>query len=200
MTEDQTKQAQQTWFRDFEALLPAGFHVTCDSSALNAVTGTCSNVCDVAGPTGSSIMRIGVGTQSASPPQGPDSHEHVATTQIPVVSGVQRFPEGTVSVSSIDFEAQAFLPQEQLTAPSEPVMNQARYSFTPSGSGPVFNIQFTELFKHVPWAANISGDERKLFGYNPTGPVLSPEQFAKVAADPRFAALVQQWPTIGAPL
>ena len=187
------KQAQENWYRDVEALLPPGFHVTCDRSTFNPVNGVCSGAVDFISPTGSSMV------QFTAPPMTPNplSHEHVATDQIPEVSGIQHFPEGTVNVTSLDWEAQALMPANMLKTPSGLVSNLARYTFTPTDGGPSVQIQLNELFKDVPWASGYSGDGRKLFGYNPSGPVLTPQQFAKLAADPAFDALVRQWPSFG---
>lgn len=192
-TEAETKQAQQTWFRDLEALLPPGYHVTCDSSALNGVTGICGSLFDVSDPTGSSVTQFGVGAQPyLDPVPRGYSHEHTATSQIPLTSGVRQVPEGTVSVESLDYEARTIMSPTMLTDPSALVLHEAEYSFTAAGGGPTYHVQFTELVKHLPWAPGTGGDERKLFGYNPTGPALSPEQFAKIAADLRYPALMQQ--------
>ena len=180
--------------------LPAGYQLTCQSPE----NGFCG-IFVLTSPTGgTSMVQWGAGpvvTDNQSPydrtPKVEGMVIHKATAQIPLVDGSRAYNDGTVTYTVNDQEAlgiTGYATRTNLIDPSEIVYNLASYTFAPNGSAMRYSIGLSEMIKDPAFKPGTSEapSDRKLYGYNPTGPVLSPEQFAQMAGKPGFQSALRQ--------
>ncbi|WP_194895878.1 hypothetical protein [Catenulispora pinisilvae] len=186
-------QRELTTLRPF---LPAGYSLTCQNTE-----GAFCEMFVLTGPTGgTSLMQWSAGVD-LPPPAGPTTlvdavHIHKATAILPVGAGARTFANGSMAISAYDVEARnmASAAAHDLTDPAEIVYNQVAYTFTPKGSTRTYGISMSELVKELPWKNGKSEfpDDHARLGYNPDGPVLSPEQFDQMASAPGLPAALDQ--------
>lgn len=185
-------QQEQELLDALKPYLPAGVRISCQDISHR---GVCTTLM-FTGPTGTSIGQWAPGTDDyqSGPIDKKYEHPHPATTAIPLVSGTVKAPEGTVQVRSTDVEAQDSIADKTLLVdPTALTLHAAVYEFVPTGVGPAFSMVLTELVRDMPWKPGASTpDSHALWGFNPTGPVLSPQQFATLAAAPIFPSVCQK--------
>jgi len=192
---EQPAHRQQELLDSLLPYFPAGYRLACQTP--DPEGGSCP-VLTISSPTGTSIVQWGIGALmiESGPADAEYRHEHKATAQIPLVSGTRAVPEGVVTIRETDSEAQVnFADKTMLVDPTDLAFNEAQYAFTPTGSPIGFHIELFQMVKDIPWKDGKSGTggmDRELWGYNPTGPVLSPEQFAKLASAPVFKTVVEE--------
>jgi len=172
--------------------LPAGVRITCED--LTQTPGYCTML-TITGPTGTSIAQLLPGDQfiQPAPVDMKYVHQHPATAAIPLVSGTKDVPGGTVRIQSIDVEAQDNIQGAGvLTDPSARSFHTAEYLFTAPRTGTSYTIELSELVAELPWKGTPEvPNAHAVFGFNQTGPVLSPEQFATLVSAPIFPAALQ---------
>jgi hypothetical protein len=101
---------------------------------------------------------------------------------------------GTVRIESTDTEAQDNVDDKaSLTDPTALCFHTAQYVFIPTGSATGISFELTELVREMPWKAGSEfPDEHSVWGFDPAGPVLSPEQFAALVTAPIFPSVFEQ--------
>lgn len=183
---------QQELLDALNPYLPAGVRINCQHMGSD---GPCMML-DFTGPTGTSIGQWIPGTYDyqAAPVDAKYIHQHKATAAIPLVSGPVEVPGGTVQVTSTDTEAQDNVGDKTtLTDPSALTFHTAVYEFIPTGAAKAVSMELTELVREMPWKPGAgSPQDHALWGFNKTGPVLSPQQFANLATAPIFPLVLQQ--------
>ncbi|MBS2536110.1 hypothetical protein KGQ20_25435 [Catenulispora sp. NF23] len=187
---------QQELLDSLRPYLPAGDRITCQS--MNQMNGFCQ-LLTFTSPTGTSTAQWNAYNQfyEDGPADTKYEHEHTATAAIPLVSGTIDAPGGNIRIQSTDAEAQINVSEKQsLTDPAALTFHTAQYVFTPTGAtDPAKSVvlEQTELVREMPWKGKPQvADAHGLWGFNPTGPVLSPEQFAKLVTAPIFPSVFQQ--------
>lgn len=173
--------------------LPPGDRITCQP--VIETPGFCTTM-TLTGPDGTSIVQLVPGDRfiQPAPVDAKYIHPHKPTAAIPLVSGTKAVPGGTVQVQSTDTEARVNIQDTAaLTDPSALSFHTAQYVFTPHDSGASWAIELSELVTELPWKGGSQiADEHVVFGFNRTGPVLSPEQFAALVSAPIFPSAMQQ--------
>ena len=185
-------QRRQELLDALKPYLPAGDRIACQHTAPD---GMCTTLM-VTGPTGTSVGQWIAGTYDyqVAPVDTKYTHPHKATAAIPLVSGTIEVPGGSVQVTSTDTEAQDNVADKAtLTDPAALTFHTAVYEFIPTGPAKAVSMELTELVREMPWkpGAGFPG-ERDVWGFNQTGPVLSPQQFASLATAPIFPLVLQQ--------
>lgn len=187
------QQREQQLLDALTPYLPTGVKITCQTVIQSP--GYCTTL-TVTGPTGTSIAQVLPGDRffQPAPVDMKYIHEHKATAAIPLVSGTRNVSGGVVRIESTDTEARDSIQDTSLlTDPSALSFHTAQYVFAPPGSGTSWAIELYELVRELPWKGSPQvADEHTVFGFNATGPVLSPEQFAALASAPIFPAVMQQ--------
>ncbi|MEZ0114389.1 hypothetical protein ABH920_008423 [Catenulispora sp. EB89] len=187
-------QQEQEVLDALKPYLPTGDHIACQTADQPA--GFCTTLTFTSSTGGTSIVQVLPGDHfiQAAPVDTKYIHQHPATAAIPLVSGTKEVSGGTVRIQSTDIEARDSIQDTAaLTDPSALSFHSAQYVFAPPGSGTSWTIELDELVRELPWKGS-SGvtDEHGVFGFNPSGPVLSPEQFAALVSAPIFPAVMQQ--------
>ena len=187
---------QQELLDSLRPYLPAGDRITCQS--MNQMNGFCQ-LLTFTSPAGTSTAQWNPDNRfyEDGPADTKYEHEHKATAAIPLVSGTIDVPGGTIRIQSTDAEAQINVSEKQsLNDPAALTFHTAQYVFTPTGAtdpAKSVTLEQTELVTEMPWKGKPQvPDAHELWGFNPTGPVLSPEQFAKLVTAPTFPSVFQQ--------
>lgn len=187
-------QREQELLDALQPYLPAGYRITCQE--FGRVDGFCTMM-TVIGPTGTSIGQWIPGTYDydAAPVDSKYIHQHKATAAIPLISGTVEVPGGTVRVISTDTEAQDNVGDKTtLTDPTAQTFHTAVYEFIPAGgTAKAVSMELAELVREMPWKPGAAtSDDHAVWGFNQTGPVLSPQQFASLVTAPIFPSVLQQ--------
>jgi hypothetical protein len=188
-------QQEQKLLDALKPYLPAGVRIACQHLG-GAQDGFCTPM-TVTGPTGTSIAQWMPGKYDyqAAPVDAKYVHPHKATPAIPLVSGTIEVPGGSVRVISSDTEAQDNVDDKTtLTDPTALAFHTAVYEFIPAGPGMAVSMQLCELVRDMPWkpGAGQAANDHAVWGFNQTGPVLSPQQFASLATAPIFPSVMQR--------
>ncbi|MEY9855161.1 hypothetical protein ABH935_000760 [Catenulispora sp. GAS73] len=187
-------QREQEVLDALKPYLPTGDHIACQTA--DQPPGFCTTLTFTSSTGGTSIVQVLPGDHfiQAAPVDTKYIHQHPATAAIPLVSGTKEVPGGTVQIQSTDIEARDSIQDTAaLTDPSALSFHSAQYVFAPPGSGTSWTIELDELVRELPWKGSSGvADEHGVFGFNPSGPVLSPEQFAALVSTPIFPAVMQQ--------
>jgi hypothetical protein len=190
-------QREQELLDALQPYLPAGDRITCLIPGQDH--GFCSTMMFTS-PSGTSIGQWLPGTRFIQPAPVDEKyiHEHKATAAIPLVSGTIDVPGGTVQIESTDTEAQDNVAEKAtLTDPTALCFHTALYVFIPTGSTTGITFELTELVREMPWKPGSEmPNDHGVWGFNSAGPVLSPEQFAKLVTAPIFPSVFDQLHTL----
>ncbi|ACU69912.1 hypothetical protein Caci_0981 [Catenulispora acidiphila DSM 44928] len=175
--------------------LPAGYTLTCQNTE-----GVFCAIFVLTSPAGGTSLVFWHTGMNIPLEDGPPS---LADTVHVHEQGTQTFANGSMAILAYDLEARGMgsATAEELTDPTEIVGNQVTYTFTPDGSPRTYGIEMAQMVKDMPWKSGTSKspDDRARFGYNPGGPVLSTEQFDRMASAPGFLSALAQVVDWGAP-
>lgn len=186
-------QREQELLDSLKPYLPAGVRITCQDMGQQ---GVCPMMV-FTGPTGTSIGQWAPGMYDyqSGPADTKYEHPHQPTAAIPLVSGTVKAAGATVQVISTDIEAQDNVGDTTaLTDPKALTFHTAVYEFKPTDIAPAFSMELTELVREMPWkpGAGQGANDHAMWGFNPAGPVLSPQQFATLASAPIFPEVRQK--------
>lgn len=192
---------EQALVEQLRSYLPAGYRIACHTFDDG---GYCIDF-TLTSPAGATdIVSWDAGTRAVNDETAPADpqlrvpgvHLHKATAENPLVDGTRTFAGGVVKIATTDSEAHVITSSEKddLTDRSALVYNQASFLYYPDGAPVYVGMAQSELVKDIPWKHGKSEyrNDHELYGFNTTGPLLSPEQFAKMASRPGFQAVVTQ--------
>lgn len=192
-------QRRQELLDALQPYLPAGDRIVCQRPESDKF---CTTML-ITGPTGTSIAQWIPGTYDyqAAPVDAKYIHQHQATVAIPLVSGSIEVPGGTVRIISTDTEAQDNVSDKTtLTDPTALTFHTAVYEFIPTGTAKAVSMELTELIREMPWKSpDAEPDSHAIWGFDPNGPVLGPQQFASLATSPLFPLVLQELADLNQP-
>ena len=177
----------------FAQMLPAGYSMTFAEERLGLPIRTFVGL--LTGPKGSAFAQFNANTQVGVPAPVDESSfaVHQATAQNPTVSGNVTVTGGAVKITAEDYKADYLYEHGALsqTDATKIVGNVTNYDFLPTGPTPHARyLSLTTLTTDPPLANGNSLTQLKQNnGYCPTGPIMTPDEFATLAASPEWPKL-----------
>ena len=177
----------------FAQMLPAGYSMTFAEERLGLPIRTFVGL--LTGPKGSAFAQFNANTQVGVPAPVDESSfaVHQATAQNPTVSGNVTVTGGAVKITAEDYKADYLYEHGALsqTDATKIVGNVTNYDFLPTGPTPHARyLSLTTLTTDPPLANGNSLTQLKQNnGYCPTGPIMTQDEFATLAASPEWPKL-----------